>query len=199
MLVLLSPDLDMQNERKTLIKCFENGLDHYHLRKPYYVKREFVNYIKEIPSEYRRRVVVHSQHQLCEEYDLQGIHYQAQKRKEDKTTVRGEIRKWRYHGKTVSTSFHSIAETMNNNDDYHYTFLSPVFDSISKKNHNGHGFKVVGLKKKIIALGGINKDTLYNTKQLGYQGVGILGGVWKAADPFSAFQDLKRLSEHLFY
>jgi thiamine-phosphate pyrophosphorylase len=104
----------------------------------------------------------------------------------------------KYHNKIVLHShylkFHSLKELEECKEEFDYAFLSPIFDSISKKNykaafneqelnyflHNNKG-------KKIIALGGIDEQTIPKAMELGFAGVAVLGALWMSSDPLKKF------------
>jgi thiamine-phosphate pyrophosphorylase len=41
-------------------------------------------------------------------------------------------------------------------------------------------------------MGGVNSNTLSKTIELGYKGVGVLGGVWNTDNPVESFIELKK-------
>ena len=70
--------------------------------------------------------------------------------------------------------------------DYHYVFLSPVFDSISNSGYNSK-FKINELKlflnnkedrPAVIALSGINEGRLSKIHDIGFDGFALLGYIW---------------------
>ena len=85
-------------------------------------------------------------------------------------------------------SFHSKEEIEACNADFEYVLLSPVFGSISKKGYEGKGFDVTDLDTTVIGMGGINVDTIQQTFDLGFKGVGVLGGIWNTDDSLVSFQ-----------
>ena len=79
-----------------------------------------------------------------------------------------------------------------------YGFLSPIFDSISKVGYLAAGFEERSLKLAlersqvpVIALGGITVSKVVVASKMGFGGVAVLGAVWLAADPVSAFEELQ--------
>lgn len=79
-----------------------------------------------------------------------------------------------------------------------YAFISPFFPSISKKGY-GKGSTVmqeVRMRKnrdvKLIALGGINADTIPSVLDAGVDGVALLGAVWENDQPLEAFKKCKK-------
>ena len=83
-------------------------------------------------------------------------------------------------------SCHSFAdvEAIDENEDY--CFLSPIFDSISKKGYSANfdnqelkEFLKKDRKTKVIALGGLTEENYLEVIQLGFDGGAFLGSVWK--------------------
>ena len=81
MIVLISPETDIPNEIEILTKLFQEGLGYYHLRKPQKDNVAYRTYLNSIESCYHNRIVLHQHHELINEYNLKGIHFQEQKRK----------------------------------------------------------------------------------------------------------------------
>ena len=68
-----------------------------------------------------------------------------------------------------------------------YVFLSPIFDSISKRGYRSQ-FSLTELQKaaaegiidsKVVALGGITKDKLPLLQSLHFGGAAMLGAIWE--------------------
>ena len=84
---------------------------------------------------------------------------------------------------------------------YDYVFLSPIFNSISKKEYFSKFNDEILLNaslngkinKKVIALGGINQETLPIVKKYGFWGVAVIGSVWETAEIVTNFLNLKLL------
>lgn len=101
-------------------------------------------------------------------------------------------------GLSQSTSLHSLEDVVQDwNLDY--AFLSPIFDSISKEGYSAAGFDMAELANAlgsatmpVYALGGITPERLPAVRQMGFAGVGILGGVWATSDPIAALKEFQR-------
>ena len=81
MIVLIAPEEDIKDEISILNQLFEAGLEFYHLRKPNKSYEEHCEYLNQIDAKYHKRVVVHYFHELINEFELKGIHFQEQKRR----------------------------------------------------------------------------------------------------------------------
>ncbi len=192
MIVLIAPEKDVLNEIETVQRLFQEGLQCYHLRKPHKNHEEHVQYLSLIDEKYHNRIVVHYFHKLVNTHNLKGIHFQEQKRREALENGNRYFLGLDMVGKTISSSFHEPEELSNNEFEFDYNLLSPVFSSISKEGYKGRGFNVNHIDKTIIGMGGINVDTISETIALGFDGIGILGGVWNTDDPLESFKNIKR-------
>jgi thiamine-phosphate pyrophosphorylase len=183
-LIVISNPFNVNNEHEIVCSLFENGLNCYHLRKPDFTREQMEEILELVPKEYLGRIVLHSHHGLVEQFQLKGAHSKLPFYSSSE-------------GKSLSASFHSIEECIGCKEEYDYAFLSPVFDSISKRNYkatldkeklssflNGSG------RKEIIAMGGINEQTIPVAKEYGFDGVATLGAVWMADDPVEKFRRL---------
>jgi len=192
MIILIAPEKDIPNEIEILQQLFEEGLEYYHFRKPDKNYEEHVAYLNQIDEKYHDRIVTHYFHELVNEFNLKGIHFQEQKRIDALDNGNEYFIGLDMIGKTMSSSFHEPSALENCDIEFDYHLLSPVFSSISKKGYEGRGFDVNHIDKTIIGMGGINTDTIEKTLALGFQGIGVLGGVWNAEKPVESFKNIKR-------
>lgn len=169
--VLISIPGNMMGEYDTLFELFEKGLQTFHVRKPDFTKEQVVGVLNKIPKKYRKRVVLHGYPELVKKYELKGIHHHSQS---FYLPDLGE----EY---TQSKSFHSIADLEQDKNPYHYTFLSPVFDSISKENYPA-GFNLNDIQlpdhQQVYALGGVLPQYVATLQEKGFKGFAVLGGIW---------------------
>lgn len=188
MIVLISPESDVPNELEILTQLFQGGLEYYHLRKPNKNYQEHCDYLNQIDSQYHNRIVVHYFHELINEFNLKGIHFQEQKRRDCLDTPSDYFTKFdNMFGKTISSSFHEPRDLETCSFEFDYHLLSPVFSSISKQGYEGRGFDVNDINKTIIGMGGVTTENLTEFEKLGFKGVGVLGGIWNSEDPVGNF------------
>lgn len=192
MIVLIAPEKDVTNEIEILHQLFEAGLEYYHLRKPFKDYQEHCAYLNQINSEYHNKIIVHYFHELINEFNLKGIHFQEQKRRDALENGNRYFIGLNMLGKTMSSSFHEPKDIEVCDIEFDYHLLSPVFSSISKKGYEGRGFNVNNIDKSIVGMGGINKETIAQTIELGFKGIGVLGGVWNTENPVESFKEIKR-------
>lgn len=187
MLIVLTSERELENEASKLNSLFQNGLERLHFRKPTLTIKGYKNLLNQIDAKYYNRIMLHQFHELCIEYNLRGIHVQEQPRIDLKEKLEEYINQYKTKGFKVSSSFHSKEDIKNCLTDFEYVLLSPVFSSISKAGYKGRGFDVNDLDKFVVGMGGINENTLQNTFDLGYKGVGVLGGIWNTKDALQSF------------
>lgn len=183
-LIVISNPTNLNNEHEILCSLFLSGLEYFHLRKPDFSKEEMENFLKKISPNYFNKIVLHSHHGLVEKYNLKGKH------------ISSNHIEFKSDSKYISTSFHTLEEIENCKEKYDYVFLSPIFDSISKAGYksnfdlnelNHSPLLRRGAGGEVIALGGINKNTIYDAMKIGFDGVAVLGGLWMSNNPIETF------------
>ena len=164
---------------------------YYHFRKPNKDYAAHCAYLNRIDKKYHNRIVVHYHHELVNEFDLKGIHFQEQKRKDHIDNPGQYFKNLSMYGKTISSSFHEPEDLEACDFEFDYHLLSPVFASISKQGYQGRGFDVNHIDKTIIGMGGVTPDNLSKFTTLGFKGVGVLGGIWNVENPIEVFKKMK--------
>ncbi len=190
MLIVLTSEAVLENEAQKINDLFAAGLEILHLRKPTFSINGYRALLDQIDSKYHNRIMLHQFHELTQQYGLRGIHLQEQARLDLDDALAVTVKVYENKGLKVSSSFHAKEDIENCLVDFEYVLLSPVFGSISKAGYEGKGFDVTDLNKDVIGMGGINEDTLQATFDLGFKGVGVLGGIWNTKDPLQSFQSI---------
>ena len=190
MVVLIAPEKDIKNEIDILHQLFKAGLEYYHLRKPTKNIEQYAEYLNQIDTKYHHKIVVHQFHELTKDYRLKGIHFQELKRQ--KLTLKALETIKKKQNISMSSSFHSTEDLKDFGFNFDYHFLSPVFTSISKQGYEGRGFNVNHINKLVIGVGGVSIKNLSSFTKLGYQGVGVLGGIWNSDTPVENFMIMNR-------
>jgi thiamine-phosphate pyrophosphorylase len=188
MVVVISPETDVHDEIFILNQLFDAGLEYYHLRKPKKDCKEHHAYLNQIDEKYHDRIVIHFFHELINQFNLKGIHFQEQKRRDNIENPGQYFKALNMFGKTISSSFHELEELINCDFEFDYHLLSPVFSSISKVGYEGRGFDVNHIDKRIIGMGGVKTKNVDAFTKLGFKGVATLGGVWNSTAPPSNFK-----------
>ena len=191
-LIVISAPEALMGERDTMFQLFDLGLEKFHLRKPNYSPEKVANFLNVWPKELREKTVIHKHRFLAEKYKLGGLHHGADGQFE---TLNGT------HPLTQSKSIHSLEELGNIDQNYDYTFLSPIFDSISKSDYKAAFSKkdiekaLETKKNPVYALGGINSTTALEAKKLGFDGVAILGTIWDTIMHKKLIEEFKRIQD----
>ncbi len=200
-LVVVSSPHKFESELKLIPQLFDLGLETFHLRKPKFSYSTLNRYLKNFPKEHLNKVVVHSHHRLALQYNLKGVHItEKKKRKKVSTAIKLKLLKFFKKNIIVTTSFHSVNDLLLDKKNYEYVFLSPIFQSISKKNY-GTAFSEETLKKvlskthhKVVALGGINSQNIIKAAELEFSGVAVLGALWEEEKyPVKIFVEIRNL------
>lgn len=177
-LIVISTPHFFNGEADVIFSLMEEGLEILHLRKPEGKEEELRQLLKQIPNCYHNRIVLHDAFNLAKEFPVRGIHLNSRN---------GEIPD--YFTGSISRSCHNLEEVKNSLNEknlYHYVFLSPIFDSISKEGYSS-GFPINTLVKakekgiltsKVFALGGIDPTNITQIKTLGFGGAAVLGFLW---------------------
>lgn len=149
-----------------------------HIRKPNASKEEIEELLLSINPLYYSKIVLHDHHELAIKYKLRGIHINS----------RNNTIPESYTG-TLSRSCHSIEEISQYKSQYDYLFLSPIFNSTSKKGYNSqynydqliHARDHGVIDDKVYALSGITLKNRVKLKEFHFGGYAILGEVWQQA------------------
>lgn len=197
MLIVLTSDRDIKNEATLINSLFDAGLNRLHLRKPQFTKDEYCILLDQIDTKFYKKIMLHEYHSLVDRYKLRGIHLQEKARRDMKGALQSFTIDCKEAGYKVSSSFHTIEDIQRNKGLFEYVMLSPVFNSISKTGYEGKNFDVSHIDEFVVGMGGINADTLQATFNLGFKGVGILGGVWNTVSPIKSFKRIKDKIENL--
>lgn len=195
-LILITPDQAAANEVIVLNDCFAQGLQRLHLRKKDFDIDDYRSYIASIDSAFHNRIVLTEYFLLLKEFGLGGVHLNSHIRDLEETWNELATLK----PQSISASFHSWDEIAAAENDFDYVFISPVFDSISKKGYKA-GIDLDGaaaLKQSkikcpgIVGLGGVQADTIPVLKEKNFDGAALLGAVWEADKPVAAFLEAQR-------
>ena len=200
-LIVISNTDGFEHEIHHVLEMFKLGLRHFHLRKPKFSTNRLRHYIERIDKKYYNRIILHSHHELCIPFRLQGIHLTQHHRKKNimKSWLRMKYIKFRRPEIAITAAYHTLAALKEENPGYSYVFLSPVFDSISKVGYKST-FNEDSLREVLhrtshhaIALGGVDEDKIERAQQLGFAGVAVVGSIWKASDPIEKFKRIQTL------
>lgn len=187
MLTIITLPYFFEDEAERITAKFQSGLRRLHLRKPDSTETEMRALLDTIPQVYHPRIVLHDHFSLTNDYNIGGVHLNS----------RNDTMPIGWNG-SVSISCHSIEELETRKKDgchdskgYHrhfdYLSLSPIFDSVSKKNYHAvfsdqalEMARTCGIiDKRVFALGGVTRKHLNTIKQMGFGGAMMLGDAWQ--------------------
>ena len=169
--IVITQEKILFKEIDVIKSLLEEGCYRVHIRKPNSQEKELRTYLDLLCSKVDvSKLTMHYYPNLAKEYGFGGVHGTFDN--EDKFDFK-------------SVSSHSIDE-MRGLKDIDYSFISPVFDSISKVGYKS-AFSLDSLKSyidekplfDIVALGGIDHAKLDLLKDNNFKTIALLGGVWK--------------------
>lgn len=180
LIVMTSPTFFVE-EDQIIRNLFENGLDILHLRKPDTEAVYTERLLTLIPQEFHKKIILHDHFELQKEFNLLGIHLNK----------RNPYPPERYKG-LITQSVHSLADLKQKKKNCDYLLLGPVFDSwdpTRKKIMEGFkeedliaAHKADTINKRVMALGGINLNTIHQCADLGFGGVVVTTALWNLFD-----------------
>jgi len=191
-LIVISSERAIEGEAGIINDLFRSGMCRFHLRKPGSSIEQVSKLIDHIDPAFYQRIALHQYHELAATYNIARLHFTEQSRTR---TFAKTLESQKEKGIRLSTSTHD-ARLIPSLSVFEYTFLSPVFDSLSKPGYTGTikpGFRLENEDRspRVIALGGVETDRLEIIKKMGFDGAAVLGAVWN--QPQMALQTFHRL------
>lgn len=188
MIIVITQEDLISNEVETINEMFREGLDLLHIRKPFINDEEMKVLINGIDQAFHSKLVLHSHYEVGRLYAISRFHVREADRINELYRSRIE------EGNIISTSVHQIKDYNMLGSEWQYSFISPVFPSISKKGY-GQDTKMMeelryrnNIHVKLIALGGIDEHTIKKVFQAGVDGAALLGAVWNSSTPVDVFK-----------
>jgi thiamine-phosphate pyrophosphorylase len=174
-LIAISNETNMPDYDSVIVNAlFDEGLMLFHLRKPnwdFSLQRKFLEHIR---PEYLNRISVHQNHDTIEEFGLKYYHVKEKNRTNNITVLKKSDTQY-------STSFHDIEQLQLESNNWHYCFLGPVYNSISKQNYLSAfscDFTLPMTNLPVFALGGISTENCLETLDKGFYGLAVLGAIF---------------------
>ena len=195
---LLTTNNRIKSETELIEQFFMHGLDVLHLKKKKFSRKKTEEYLKLIPKQYHSKIILHSHHKLAVKYKTLGIHLGRSDRKRSFRTSLKIFWFKLFHPKLqFTTSCHSLNSASSDKRKYHHIMLSPIFDSISKKNYSPafSQRQLISINEKtensIYALGGVDVSHIQLAKKDGFKGVVLYGSIWEnESDKLVAFREI---------
>jgi len=224
-LVVLTTPVIFPGEAGYLQGLLGSGVERLHIRKPGADVEEVESLIRQVPLRWRSRLVLHGTEQvrsLAWRYGIPQVHGPVEfaggrmvggKRlsggggPEVKMGIApgamtddraGKNSEGALGGIAVSTSVHSMEELEALPEGLVYTFISPLFDSLSKPGYKGEpGLLALSQGRggcKVVGLGGIGEETIGQVLANGWAGAAVLGWIWeRPAEAIERYERLKKI------
>ena len=170
-LIVITDTAFRPDEAEVIRILLGGGIDRVHVRKPSAAEGDLRRLLEALPAELYPQLTLHDALPLAVEYGLGGVH----------PTSRFPDVPEGWSG-LVSRSCHSLEELAACRD-ADYLFLSPIFDSISKKGYMS-SFTDPQLRaaagtlidSHVYALGGVRPEHFPLLKEYGFGGAALLAG-----------------------
>ena len=191
MIVITNP-FSIENEFQILHQLFEEGLELVHVRKPTYSEKEMRSFLSCIEDKFYSKLVLHEQHHLAHEFNINRIHLKEKNRVEVSENFQKTV-------SYLSTSVHNINDFNELPPYFDSAFLSPVFESISKEGYgkNSNILETIvhrtNFNTKLVALGGINENNIKIALDSGFDSVALLGSIWLNDHPIQKFKKCQKI------
>lgn len=191
----------MPDEPSLVTKMFESGLKTLHLRKPKYSTNQMAEYLKQIPTHFHDRIVIHSHHNLALKFTLKGIHL-------SKSHLRTNWRYWltrvrlklRFKQTSKSRSYSRLQQVYAKEEhNFNYYLIGTMFNNMTGELYSGfYEDGVIAANrnsgKKLIARGGTSPGSITRALKYGFDGIAFNSYLWNAEMPYEKF--LAILSEY---
>lgn len=195
-LIVISNPAAVADESIIINNLFQAGLKYFHIRKPesdFQTVKELVNGIA--PCFYEQ-IALHQFHEMASDFGIKRLHYTESALKQ---SGRQQLQLQLDDGLILSTSIHDI-KLLSTLEHFEYAFYGPVFNSISKAGYQSklaNDFKLDKpcSKPRVFALGGVELSNLAKVKEMGFDGVAVLGTLW--AEPAKAVERFSQLKKQL--
>jgi thiamine-phosphate pyrophosphorylase len=199
-MIVISNPIAVDNEINIIHSLFEEGLMLFHVRKPHFEISQMKQFLLNINSSYRDRLVLHTHHDLTKELGINRIHFSESNRKVTllSSTI-SSFAQYKTEGLRLSTSVHSIEDFNELDNSFEYAFLAPVYQSISKVNYSSKVNQFEAIKSRnnystsLVALGGIESKNIKKTLKNGFDEVAILGTIWNRNNPIENFKSCQKI------
>lgn len=194
-LIVISSSNHVEDEVKIVTQLFEAGLETFHIRKHKLSTGKMRDFIKSFPNHFHNRIVIHSHHKLAGKFNLKGIHLtKTHKKRKWRTWFILKMIKLKNPDIILSTSYTTIGQILEKNQDYDYSyaFLSPIFDNFNSKFQGGfteHSLKSALQKTSlpVIARGGVDINSIEKAHSIGFAGLAFYTSIWQKENKVEEF------------
>lgn len=202
-IILYTAPVDIENEIEIIQNTLDAGVDYLYIRKPELDDFSLVDFVEKIPEKYWNKCISSSLI-ITKEFNLGGYHF-TRDIIEKNEKYNDKVLEWLHtNNKICSVSAHNENEILTYSNKFNHVIVSPIFKSISKQNYSyewnfdelKQNIATIKIRKnniQLFAVGGIDINNITLVKQLGFNGVGLLGAIWNAS--FKAQNELISIIE----
>lgn len=202
-IILYTAPVDIENEIEIIQNALDAGVDYLYIRKPELDDFSLVDFVEKIPEKYWNKCISSSLI-ITKEFNLGGYHF-TRDIIEKNEKYNDKVLEWLHtNNKICSVSAHNENEILTYSNKSNHVIVSPIFKSISKQNYSyewnfdelKQNIATIKIRKnniQLFAVGGIDINNITLVKQLGFNGVGLLGAIWNAS--FKAQNELISIIE----
>lgn len=202
-IILYTAPVDIENEIEIIQNALDAGVDYLYIRKPELDDFSLVDFVEKIPEKYWNKCISSSLI-ITKEFNLGGYHF-TRDIIEKNEKYNDKVLEWLHtNNKICSVSAHNENEILTYSNKSNHVIVSPIFKSISKQNYSyewnfdelKQNIATIKMRKnniQLFAVGGIDINNITLVKQLGFNGVGLLGAIWNAS--FKAQNELISIIE----
>jgi thiamine monophosphate synthase len=181
LLAVLTLPVLFDGEVELLEGLLEAGLEKLHVRKPGAGQDALEGLLQRLAPRWGSRMVLHGSYELAVCYGIPQVHGAVEFKHGSGLSGGGP-----FVGTggpvAVSTSVHSWEEFRALPDGLAYAFISPLFDSISKRGYQAGEGLLRRPEEELpclpMGLGGIGADTIGEVIREGWKGAAVLGWIW---------------------
>jgi thiamine-phosphate pyrophosphorylase len=193
MIQIITPSTYLPGETMYWQQLLDEGADSILVRKPGWPETDYEQLLLEANPSCYGKLMISGHPALCKSYGLQGVHFGEAARS---LVTPAQLTAYRHNGWRLSTSIHAAATLEIVSRCWDQLLLAPVFDSISKPGHHSAfeaGFRLSknGYPGQVLALGGIDHNTIAMARNMQFDGIALLGAIWQ--EPAAAISNFRRI------
>ena len=195
MLLVITHPENLPGETIIWQQLLSAGADAILLRKPGWEEEDYEQALEQTDQACYPQLLIAQHWSLQERYGLLGVHLTESLRN---STPPQLLEVQRRQGCLLSTGIHTASVLPAMARHWDLLLLSPVFDSISKPGYKGQisaGFRLQRDTRsggaRVLALGGVDQSNVGMAKAMGFDGIALLGAIWK--DPDKAVEHFKAI------
>lgn len=200
--IIYTPEQDQISEIEKIVSMFEMGADYLYLRKPEKDISYWYAYIEQFPYGWESKMIT-SEFKLLHDLKLGGFHFKRETLNNisEKDLIEN-LKMLKDSSIKSSVTAHDLSELNKYDGQFDIVLISPLFDSISKKEYHGNWdfekLKIfienrTPLSTLLIGQGGIVDKNFMEVQSLGLDGYALLGYLWNSSE--DVIENFKKLRD----